>query len=628
MGSSGKTRRRVWTGTLLLLSAFVGTVFFAVPTATAMVIAPETFARGPESKSPQELLTLADSLKTSDHDQFVKLLSDLARETSHMTPQQTWYWRYLVAWQVAYSGDYDHAQPLLKAVIDQSSDDALRFRATATLINILGISRHYEEAFSILNRTLDDLPHVSDKYARFHATAEAAQLFTEAGQYDLAVNYASQIVADYPQGRNACVGYYMMLHAEFAGARMRAATQEFQRGIDVCLQAGEGLITDSIRRDLANYDIQRHRTDAAIVLLQGSYANVLGYQYPDLTTEYNALLAQAYWDKNDVPHAEQYAQSALKSAVKGEFNEPLSLTYKLLYQIAERKGDLRDALDYHEQYMAADTGELDEAKEKVLAYQMVKQQVDAKKAELQELNKQNEILQLQRALDHKAVETSRLYIALLLTVLASIGFWLFRLKQSQLRFMRLARRDGLTDIFNRQHFVDEAEQSLRYVAKSFRSASLVLIDLDHFKSINDTYGHEVGDQVLKRAVAICQHYLHSSDVFGRLGGEEFGILLPECDHERARDRAEQVRAAIHAEPASDSHDITISASFGIASTLHHGYELRKLLLAADEALYRAKRDGRNRVVVNHSYTGEDATTPNGPPLYGMGGHAPWADPTN
>lgn len=624
MGGSGTTRRKVRTGALLLLGMFVGTAFFAMPTAYA--IAPETFARGPESKNPQELLVLADSLKTSEHDQFVRLLDELGRDTSHMTDQQLAYLHYLVAWQVAYSGDYEHAEPLLKALMNQPSNDGLRYRAIATLINILGISGHYEEAFSILNQALDDIPHINDKTARFQVFTEAAQLLTEAGQYNLAVNYGHKIIADFPQGRNACAGYYVMLHAQFEGDGLSAAAQEFQRGIDVCVQASEGLIADSIRRDVAHYDIQSHHADAAAVLLQGSYANVLGYQYPDLTTEYNALLAQAYWDKGDTTRAEQYAQYALKSAVKGEFNEPLSLTYKLLYQIAAQKGDLRNALAYHEQYMATDKRQLDETEAKVLAYQLVKQQMDAKKAELAELNKQNEILHLQQALDHKAVETSRLYIALLLTVLASIGFWLFRLKRSQLRFMRLARRDGLTDIFNRQHFVDEAEQSLRYVAKSSRNASLVLIDLDHFKSVNDTYGHEVGDQVLRRAVAICQHYLHSSDVFGRLGGEEFGILLPECDQERARTRAEKLRAAIHAEPAGESNDITISASFGIASTVHHGYELRKLLLAADEALYRAKRDGRNRVVVNDIPAADDPSASVGSPTYDIDGHAQLANP--
>jgi diguanylate cyclase (GGDEF)-like protein len=205
---------------------------------------------------------------------------------------------------------------------------------------------------------------------------------------------------------------------------------------------------------------------------------------------------------------------------------------------------------------------------------------------------------LQQALDRKAVITSRLYITLLLTVLASIAFWLYRLKRSQLRFMRLARRDGLTGIFNRQHFVEEAEQVLRYVAKSLRGACLVLIDLDHFKNINDTHGHVVGDTALKRAVAICQQHLHSCDVFGRIGGEEFGILLPECTIIQALERAEQIRLAFQATTSDEHGNVPLTASFGIASTAHYGYDLRRLLLAADGALYRAKRDGRNRVVIS------------------------------
>src|SRR6202008_4137041 len=235
----------------------------------------------------------------------------------------------------------------------------------------------------------------------------------------------------------------------------------------------------------------------------------------------------------------------------------------------------------------ADKRQLDETEAKVIAYQLVKQQVAAKKAELAELNKQNEILQLQQALDHKAVETSRLYIALLLTVLASIAFWLYRLKRSQLRFMRLARRDGLTGIFNRQHFVEEADQALRYVAKSLRGACLILIDLDHFKNINDTHGHVAGDYVLKRAVRICQQQLHSSDVFGRIGGEEFGILLPECTLIQGLERAERIRQAIQALPGDDTEHGPLTASFGVASTAHYGYDLRRMLVAADSALYRA-----------------------------------------
>jgi len=182
--------------------------------------------------------------------------------------------------------------------------------------------------------------------------------------------------------------------------------------------------------------------------------------------------------------------------------------------------------------------------------------------------------------------------------LAFIVFWAYRLKRSQLSFMKLARRDGLTGIFNRQHFVASAEQQLQYCQKSGRVASLIVIDLDNFKTVNDTHGHAVGDHVLKRAVAACQAHLRSTDVFGRLGGEEFGILMPECGKDVIAGRSELIRLAIAS--VSDSEDtsgVAVSASFGVSTTVQSGYNLRQLLIHADKALYSAKREGRNRVVI-------------------------------
>jgi diguanylate cyclase (GGDEF)-like protein len=214
------------------------------------------------------------------------------------------------------------------------------------------------------------------------------------------------------------------------------------------------------------------------------------------------------------------------------------------------------------------------------------------------LNKQNQILQLQQALGTKAMETNRLYIILLLTILASIALWAYRVKRSQMSFMKLARRDGLTGIFNRQHFVASAEQRLKYCEKSARVAGLIVIDLDHFKIVNDTHGHAVGDHILRRAVAACEAHLRSTDVFGRLGGEEFGILMPECNSDMVAGRAELIRVAIASvSDSDDARGVTVSASFGVSSTAHSGYNLRQLLIHADKALYSAKREGRNRVVV-------------------------------
>jgi diguanylate cyclase (GGDEF)-like protein len=581
MRSPGSKRRKHRTGFFLLLA----------------MLASAAGAAAPALDVPQ-LLTRAESIKTADNENFVRLLQELEVHATELSESQQWQLSYLQAWQVAYSGQDDKAKSLLETLVKQAPGTGLRIQATATLINVLGVGHHYEEAFEYLDHALDDLPQVNDKEARHHLLEEASQLLSEAGQYDLAAGYANQIIADNPSGRDSCIGHMYALRAEVRGGQTKILNQLFQDGISRCLGVGEKLAADTIRRDMAVLAMQQEGPDQALSLLQGSYAEVKELNYQDLTAEYDILLAQAYWKKGNVVFAQKYAIATVDIASKSDLIEPLIKAYQLLYEAERQSGNLRDALSYHEKYVAADKEHLDDIREKALAYQIVKQQVEAKKVELDALNKQNQILQLQQALDHKAMETSRLYIALLLTVLASIAFWLYRLKRSQLRFMRLARRDGLTGIFNRQHFVEEAEQALRYVAKSLRGASLILIDLDHFKNVNDTHGHVAGDHVLKRAVSICQKHLHSADVFGRIGGEEFGILLPECTLIQALERAESIRQAIQSVPDDDDEHVPLTASFGVASTAHYGYDLRRLLVAADSALYRAKHDGRNRVVVS------------------------------
>ncbi|MGN6321758.1 MAG: diguanylate cyclase [Dyella sp.] len=584
MQTTGSRRRNFLAGAFLL---------FTVLNGSGAAVA----ARAPLSNVPQ-LLDQAESLRARDNARFVELLQELESHVTELSDKQKWRLHYLQGWQAAYNGQEEKARTLLESVLKQASDSDLKIRATSVLIHVLGVGHHYEEAFEYLDKALDDLPQASDKEARARILGEASQLLSEAGQYDLAAGYAEQIIAEYPTGRHNCLGHMYELHARIRAGQTKIANETFQQSITPCLAVGEKLAADILRKDMAALALQQGKSDEALSLLQANYEEVRTLNYSELTADFNILLAQAYWKKGETSLAQKYATVAVDAASKSDLIEPLVKGYQLLYQIERQYGNLREALAYHEKYVTADKEHLDDTREKALAYQIIKQQIEAKKVELGELNKQNQILQLQQALDHKAVETSRLYIALLLTVLASIAFWLYRLKRSQLRFMRLARRDGLTGIFNRQHFVEEAEQALRYVAKSQRGASLILIDLDHFKNINDTYGHIAGDHALRRAVLICQQHLHSSDVFGRIGGEEFGILLPECTLIQALERAERIRMAMQAQPDAETEHVPLTASFGIASTAHYGYDLRRLLIAADSALYRAKRDGRNRVVVS------------------------------
>jgi diguanylate cyclase (GGDEF)-like protein len=477
----------------------------------------------------------------------------------------------------------------------------LRFRASATSINFLEISAHYEEAFSRLHQLLVQVPQISDQAVRLQVLSIATQLYIEAGQYDLATQYADPLVRDSPAGQGECKALTLKLQVLYKSRQLQSLGNQFQSGIDSCVKAGEPIFAGAIRSFVAGFDLQHDRLDEAIKLLKDSYAAVKSTRYPPMISTFDAMLAEAYWRKGEHELARQYALDAIASGVKNEYTESVTTAYRLLYLVEKEQGDSAAALANHEKYMEADKGYLSDVSARALAFQVVNQKVLAKKLQVDTLAKQNKILQLQQALGKKAVEASRLWIILLVSLLGFIGFIAYRIKRSQLRFMKLARRDGLTGIFNRQHFVSEAERQLQYCRKSARDACLVLIDLDHFKVVNDTHGHAVGDRVLKRAVAACQAHLRSTDLFGRLGGEEFGMLLPECMPDQVMARVELMRAAVASVSLGDAvPGLTISASFGISSAANSGYELRQLMIDADEALYQAKRDGRNRISLSES----------------------------
>ena len=126
-----------------------------------------------------------------------------------------------------------------------------------------------------------------------------------------------------------------------------------------------------------------------------------------------------------------------------------------------------------------------------------------------------------------------------------------------------------------------------------------MFDLDHFKKINDSFGHGCGDWALKETIKVCKSIGRQNDIFARLGGEEFCLVLPSCNIDAAMLRAEDCRAAIEAIITEEStHDFTITASFGVTDVKRSGFNLDKLLADADMAAYESKNAGRNRVTVH------------------------------
>ncbi|AMM18475.1 hypothetical protein AX768_29905 (plasmid) [Burkholderia sp. PAMC 28687] len=163
---------------------------------------------------------------------------------------------------------------------------------------------------------------------------------------------------------------------------------------------------------------------------------------------------------------------------------------------------------------------------------------------------------------------------------------------------RLLTTDHLTGAANRAHFFKNAEKELTRSIRQGRPLSFLMMDADHFKRINDTFGHPAGDDVLKRIVAEAKRLLRTGDMIARLGGEEFGFMLPATTHKEAIAIAERIRAAIEATTiptALGDSQVTVTVSLGCASLGESGGTMNELLATADRALYAAKATGRNRV---------------------------------
>jgi diguanylate cyclase (GGDEF)-like protein len=551
------------------------------------------------SQEADQLLRQADDVKGVNPTQFSTLMGQLDEQSATFSQSQQQYLQYLKGWRSAYAGDYARAIPPLEQIIEEASDVTLRFRASATVANVQAVATHYDEAFAQLGRLLTLLPQVTDQDARQQGLLVIAYLYNQVGEYDLALSYTDRIAAEDTSARAVCRSNQLRLEALYRSGRLQGDIAQFTDAIATCDQVGEVLWANGIRVYIARSYIDRGRNADAIKLLSSYYDVTRATRYRRLISEYDSWLARAHKNRGDSATARQFALRAIGDpGIQNQYTEPLVNAYRLLYQLAQEQGDTKTALAYHEKYAEADKGYLDDVSARQIAYERAKHEAAANRLQIDGLNKQNEVLQLQQALGKKAVETSRLYIALLIVVAVFIALFAYRTKRSQLHFMKLSRVDGLTGIDNRPYFIAQSERSLEASRKLGQEVCVILCDLDHFKSINDRYGHATGDHVLRQAVQACRTHLRASDLFGRFGGEEFCILLPGCSLADARQRCEQLRAAI-ASVATDAGNTisTVSASFGVATTGSSSYELRQLLAHADAALYRAKFAGRNCVVL-------------------------------
>ncbi len=556
------------------------------------------WSAGRASEGFEALLREAEAVRSAKPAEFQSLLGELAQRQAEATPVQQQFLRYLQAYAKAFAGDITAANAELRALFNESKDDGIRFRVSMSLANNAAVSREFADGFRALDNMQQLLPAIADRTQRQLGLLAAAVFLNQAGQFVMGGEYAERLLAESPAPRSECVGRYLGIESALNVAPESLTGERFTSAITFCAGAGEKVATNFIRTLHARHLHGQGNTQAAIDLLAQHLADVNASGYPRLMVDFRALLAEYLLANGQPDAAGENAAAAVAAGGRIPFSQPVVAAHRVLYEVALRNGDPREALDHYRRFAEADKAYLDDVKTRELAFQRVRHETEQKTQTIELLNQRNEVLQLEQQVGRRTSQSISLLAALLGLLAASIAFWAYKVKRLQLAFRKLAETDALTGLSNRTHFAHEAMEALARCQKSGAAATLIMFDLDRFKSINDRFGHAVGDWVLRRVADIEQAACADVARIGRLGGEEFALLVAGADADAALALAERCRSASSGIDSSETgHRFEISASFGLADTVSAGYDLHKLLTQADEAMYQAKREGRDRISI-------------------------------
>lgn len=572
-----------------------GTLRRRLATLAMVVLAVCSVAAGASSPSLDALLTEADALRTSDPKQVDRLIGEIEKLVPSATPSQLVRVRMLRVHRAMTSGASETAVAELRQILTESNEAPTRFQAASMLANTQAILRNFEEALRALDTALPLAPQIEDRDLRHRGLMVAAIVYNQVGEYALAKRYAETVAADQPVARTRCAIASVTLEAR-NGLKMPFDDATAEQGLAQC--EGEPIIAGFVRWHFARHMADSGRAADAIALLDGSLAAIEATGYPFLIAQYHALLAELTLATRDLQSAQRHVDSALAISQDAMSTEAIVKAHYVAYQLALRSGGEEAALPAYIRFAQAERTHFNDIKSREMAYQVVRHQSMQQAQQIELLHQKNQLLQLQQSVTEQRARNWLLLALVLVVLVASMGYWAYKTKRMQLRLKRMTETDALTGIFNRQHFSERARAALLQCERDGVPAALVMFDLDHFKQVNDRYGHAAGDWALREVAAAVQPLCRGVDAFGRLGGEEFGLVLPGLDAAAAVRLAGDAQARFAAiDTTAAGYAFRLAASFGVAEAGAGLYTFATLLSHADQAMYAAKHGGRRQVRV-------------------------------
>ncbi len=557
-----------------------------------------------------QMLEKAEQIKSSNPSDLLFELNKIETYSNQLTAFQLAQLNYLKAYERTFAGDINTAIEMAKAISIADTPVTFKIKLALFIANSAAVKEDWSLALEKLNEGIElaEIEGSDEILATGYITA--ALTLNLLHQHKSAFEFASKLKGLKLQGRTLCVSKQIYIESGLYTDRIQPHSFEVNDAITTCEAINENLWAHITRLYHAKALNKNKQYIDAITSLIVHIKSIEDTKYPRIIAAVYAELALSYFKTANLNKAKSYALKAVNTPQSLEFSEPTAIANEVLYKIAKQEENYQQALEHYEKFSLAEQAHLDEVSAKEIAFQLAQNQSLQQKSKIELLNKENELLnsrndllKTEQTLAQSEAENTRLIATLLSAIVVLLAFFGYRSWHSQRRLKVLAEYDHLTKINNRGHFMALAEETMSLAERAHQTASCIILDLDKFKSINDTYGHAAGDWALKAVVEAVKPCIRDHDIFARLGGEEFVILLPSCDIQAATFVTEKCLKVIEAIDTADSgNQFKITASFGITTTRTSGYQVTSLINDADKALYQSKENGRNQMTI---FTNED-----------------------
>jgi len=538
-----------------------------------------------------------EQIRLTSFEQFSLGLQDLDKLKGTFTNEEKAYFLLLKGYEKGLSGEYEQAFSYLEPLLKTEQHSLYHFRGKVLAVNLYALSNDYLNAFLLLGEINRQLPSVTDPIAKAQAVGNIALLYNGIEKHEIALFYADQFLNSTTETSLECRILTHKLHSVLKLGRLEDFFAAIDNALATCAQANESIPKAHLLRDKMEALMKLRRYDDVIAAYNTFSDELHSTTYPMVIAGVLLEVSAAYLGAGDLSNAERFAVQALSYVESLSVNIAQVAAYKLLSEVEKYKGNYETSLTHFEKYNELEKKYQDEKTNQQLAFHLAEGELEVKDQRIALLDKDNELLSLQKNLYEHEVKQNRLILLVLISVLVLLSFLAYRGMSGRKRFKKIAEYDQLTGISNRYHFNNQAKVALEYCEKNAKPVAVILFDLDYFKNINDMHGHAAGDWALQVVVKTCRNFMRNNDVFGRIGGEEFAVVLPGCQTDKAVLLAEICRDAIAGIDSSDcGKQFPLSASFGVCGSDTSGYQLKQLLADADNAMYRAKEAGRDQVM--------------------------------